>query len=73
METEGRAAPGGAKCQTFSLGAPTGPYSGAVDLEAAPQPKLIEPKPATAHVPWIRKLSEYDRRESSWMHGARFG
>jgi hypothetical protein len=55
-----------------ACGGRSAPYLGAVDLKAAPEPEPA-PAPARAHPSWIRPLTDYERRESSWMHGARFG
>jgi hypothetical protein len=49
------------------------PYATAVELTAAAEPELIEPQPEPARQRWLKPLSSYDRRESSWIHGARFG
>jgi hypothetical protein len=50
-----------------------GPYVTAVSVTAEPEAKLIDPKPATAHAPWIRPIADYDRRMTSEVHGTRYG
>jgi hypothetical protein len=72
MEAEGR---GGRRA----------PYSSAVKLTAEEQPRLADPKPAegkselvdpkppTRHAPWIRPLSDYERRETTIVEGLRYG
>ena len=50
------------------------PMTGAsVELTAAPEAHHIDDGPAPTHQPWIRKLAAYDRRETSEMHGTRYG
>jgi hypothetical protein len=41
--------------------------------EVAPEPDHVDPQPEPARQQWLKPLSSYDRRESSWIHGARFG
>jgi hypothetical protein len=39
----------------------------------AVKPKLIEPKPAASHAPWIHPIAEYERRETTIVEGPRYG
>jgi hypothetical protein len=41
-----------------------GPYVTAVSVTAEPKANPIDQTPAAAHAPWIRPLSEYERREN---------
>jgi hypothetical protein len=61
-----------------------GPYDGAVELKAVPEPELPEHAgtnvpagdplvPAPAHPRWLKSLANYDRRYSSEVHGGRYG
>lgn len=49
------------------------PYGGAARLTAAPEPELLDPKPAHAYAPWIRPLSDYERREAHEFACSRYG
>ena len=57
------------------------PYVAAGELIPAAIPECSEPAPTTitrdlGQAParlWIRPLSEYDRRETSHVHGSRYG
>jgi hypothetical protein len=44
----------------------------AVAVRAAAEPEPVEPGPA-APARWLKPLSTYDRRESSEVHGRRYG
>ena len=51
-----------------------GPYGGAaVDLTAAPEADRSDPGPAAAPSRWIRKLSDYEWRETTLVEGTRYG
>ena len=49
------------------------PYSAAVELLTAERPELVDPKPAAALAPWIRPISDYERRETTLVEGTRYG
>jgi hypothetical protein len=48
------------------------PYGGVADVTAAPEAKLLDPGPP-ARPPWIRSLSCYERRETTFVEGTRYG
>jgi hypothetical protein len=58
-----------------------GPSVAAVQLTAGPQAEPLDRKPpnqlevsaAPAHPPWIRPIASYERRETSEVHGSRYG
>jgi hypothetical protein len=50
-----------------------GPYAAAVALTAEPEAERLGPGPQPAHPPWIWTLAYYERRETSEIHGARYG
>jgi hypothetical protein len=35
--------------------------------------KWLEARPAHAYQPWIRRLADYERRETIEIHGSRYG
>jgi hypothetical protein len=37
------------------------------------EPDPGDPAPARPPTRWIKDLSNYNRRETTWMHGSRFG
>jgi hypothetical protein len=45
------------------------PYSAAVELLTAERPELVDPKPLA---PWIRPISDYERRETTLVEGTRY-
>jgi hypothetical protein len=65
---EGRTAPADA-------GRRAGPSAAVAELTAAAEPECDEPKPAeaTRSLGWIRPLACYERRETTEVHGARYG
>ena len=54
-------------------GRKAGPSVGAVDLTAAPTPERSDHGVAIATSRWIRPLADYDRRETTEIHGSRYG
>jgi hypothetical protein len=42
-------------------------------ISANSEPDTGDPAPARPSTRWIKDLSNYNRRETSWMHGSRFG
>jgi hypothetical protein len=56
---------------------------GAAQLTAAPEAErsfprvgksdLLDPRSAAAHTPWIRPLSDYERKETTIVEGSRYG
>jgi hypothetical protein len=54
-------------------GGGTAPYAAAVELTAEPKPDRVNPEPPGAPARWLKPLECYDRRESSEVHGSRYG
>ena len=68
METERR---GAASARAERRGAPSAAV--AELTAAAPEADPIEPRPTTAHAPWIRPIGDYERRETTIVEGLRYG
>jgi hypothetical protein len=66
--------PGVARCdgRWRELEDASAPYAAAVTT-AEKKPELLDPRPATAHAPWVRPLSCYERRETTVVEGLRYG
>jgi len=65
--------PGGRATMTSSALRLQGAGEGGAKSPVAPEPDHVDPQPEPARERWLKPLSSYDRRESSWIHGARFG
>jgi hypothetical protein len=44
------------------------PYAAAVELTAEEQPE-----PAAMYAPWVRPISTYERKETTFVEGLRYG
>jgi hypothetical protein len=42
-------------------------------LLVEPEPDLTAPEPPAAHPPWVRSISDYDRKETTVVEGLRYG
>ena len=49
------------------------PYVAAVSVTAEAEANLIDQTPAASPAPWIRPISEYERRETTVVEGQRYG
>jgi hypothetical protein len=49
---------------------PISPYAAAT---AEPKPKLIDQTPAASHARWVKSILSYERRETSFVEGPRYG
>jgi hypothetical protein len=49
-----------------------GPSAAVAELTAAAEPET-KPEPAAAHAPWIKPLSDYERREGHEFACSRYG
>ena len=49
------------------------PYVAAVSVAAEAEANLIDQTPAASPAPWIRPISEYERRETTVVEGQRYG
>jgi hypothetical protein len=50
-----------------------GPFAAVAELTAAAEAERSAPRPAAAHARWIRPIADYERRETSEVHGTRYG
>jgi hypothetical protein len=49
-----------------------GPYA-AAGLTAELEAEALDSQPAVAHAPWVRPITDYERRETTEVEGLRFG
>jgi hypothetical protein len=49
------------------------PYVAAVSVTAEAEANLIDQTPAAVHAPWIRPLTDYERKQTTTVEGLRYG